>query len=49
MSACPWTSVKLAKVGGVNYAITVRENVGTGLLVAPKVGTVVNPETIHFT
>jgi uncharacterized protein YjbI with pentapeptide repeats len=34
---------------GVNYAITVREDVGTGLLVAPKVGPVVNPETIHFT
>ncbi len=33
---------------GVNYAITVRENVGTGLVVAPQVGTAVSPEIIRF-
>jgi hypothetical protein len=34
---------------GVNYTITVRENVGTGLVVAPQASAAVNPETIHFT
>jgi uncharacterized protein YjbI with pentapeptide repeats len=33
---------------GVNYTITVRENAGTGLVVAPQIGTVVNPEIIRF-
>ena len=33
---------------GVNYAITIRENVGTGLVVAPQVGTAVNPEVMRF-
>jgi hypothetical protein len=33
---------------GVNYTITVREKVGTGLVVAPLSGTAVNPEIIRF-
>lgn len=30
------------------YLITVRENVGTGLVAAPPLGTALNPETIRF-
>jgi uncharacterized protein YjbI with pentapeptide repeats len=33
---------------GVNYTVSVRENVGTGLINAPVTGKVVNPETIRF-
>jgi len=30
------------------YSITALENVGTGLIKAPAVGTAINPETVHF-
>jgi hypothetical protein len=30
------------------YSITALENVGTGLIKAPAVGTVTNPETVYF-
>jgi uncharacterized protein YjbI with pentapeptide repeats len=33
---------------GVNYTVTVRENVGAGLVVAPLSGAAVNPEIIRF-
>ena len=33
---------------GRNYLLTVRENVGAGLVTAPPTGTAINPETIRF-
>ena len=33
---------------GQNYLLTVRENVGTGLIAAPSTGAAVNPATIRF-
>jgi hypothetical protein len=32
----------------LNYAVSVRENVGTGLVLTPPLGKAVNPELIRF-
>jgi uncharacterized protein YjbI with pentapeptide repeats len=59
-ATCTWNATSLyfrcsirtpsgVKTGSTyNYSITALENVGTGLIKAPAVGTATNPETVHF-
>jgi len=59
-ATCTWNPTSLyfrcsigtpsgAKTGsGYKYSITALENVGTGLIKAPAVGTATDPETVHF-
>jgi uncharacterized protein YjbI with pentapeptide repeats len=59
-ATCTWNATSLyfrcsirtpsgVKTGSTyKYSITALENVGTGLIKAPAVGTATNPETVHF-
>ena len=59
-ATCTWNATSLyfrcsigtpsgVKTGsGCKYSITALENVGTGLIKAPAVGTATDPETVHF-
>jgi hypothetical protein len=59
-ATCTWNATSLyfrcsigtpsgVKTGSTyKYSVTALENVGTGLIKAPAVGTAQNPETVHF-